>query len=74
MPIFEKLCKTIETYFKQGGMHVQLNYLSVGELKDALEHPENYQSLRVRVSGYSGTFVKLEAGIQDEILHRTLER
>ena len=44
------------------------------ELKDALEHPENYQSLRVRVSGYSGTFVKLEAGIQDEILHRTLER
>ena len=55
-------------------MHVQLNYLSAGELKDALEHPENYQSLRVRVSGYSGTFVKLEAGIQDEILHRTLER
>lgn len=71
---FAKLCKTIETYFKQGGMHVQLNYLSAGELKDALEHPENYQSLRVRVSGYSGTFVKLEAGIQDEILHRTLER
>ena len=41
------------------------------ELLAAREHPEQYGHLRVRVSGFSGTFTLLEESIQDDIMRRT---
>ena len=71
---FEKICKLLETYFKIGGIQFQLNYVTKEELEAALKAPENYRDLKVRVSGYSGTFVILNEGIQKEILQRTVKQ
>ena len=40
-------------------------------LTDAMEHPEQYQSLVVRVSGFSAFYVTLDRDVQMDILHRT---
>ena len=68
---FDKTAHMLETYFRMGGLHVQLNYVSREELMAAREHPEQYGHLRVRVSGFSGTFTLLEESIQDDIMRRT---
>ena len=70
---FEKVCQMIETYFRLGGIHVQLNYVSPEELRKAQQDPENYRSLRVRVSGYSTSFVTLSEAHQTEIIARTVK-
>jgi len=69
---FDKVCRLFETYFRIGGIQFQLNYVTKEELEAALKMPENYRDLKVRVSGYSGTFVILNEGIQKEILERTV--
>ena len=48
-----KIADIVLGYFEQGGMHVQFNVIDQDVLKDAQLHPENYQDLVVRVSGYS---------------------
>ena len=68
---FEKRVDQIETYFKMGGMHIQLNYVSAEELLEAKKMPEKYNSMKVRVSGYSGIFVTLGEDIQNDIINRT---
>ncbi len=68
---FERLVDLFETYFRMGGLHFQLNYVSREELLAAKEQPENYASVRVRVSGFSEYFVNLIPGLQDEIVLRT---
>ncbi len=70
---FENVCRMLETYFKLGGIHVQLNYVSKEELLSARKTPENYGNLKVRVSGFSATFVDLNEKIQDEIITRTVK-
>ncbi len=70
---FEKLVLLIETYFKAGGLHIQLNYLSREELIAAKADQEKYKNLRVRVSGFSATFVKLNESLQENIIARTSE-
>ncbi|MBR4864255.1 MAG: hypothetical protein IKU07_06745 [Oscillospiraceae bacterium] len=69
---FEKLCRMIETYFQLGGIHVQLNYVSKEELLAAKADPEKYAHLKVRVSGYSASFVTLSEPLQQDILERTV--
>ena len=69
---FEKAVILVETYFRIGGIHLQLNYVSRETLIDAQRHPEKYPDLRVRVSGFSGYFVRLPKTIQDEIISRTV--
>lgn len=59
------------SYFKQGGMQVQLNVLDTEMLKDAKLHPEKYPNLLVRVSGYSAYFNDLSPEMKDEIIHRS---
>jgi formate C-acetyltransferase len=54
-----------------GGSHFQLNYLSKEDLKKAKLTPDEYRSLRVRVSGFSDYFVNLNSSIQDDIIKRT---
>ena len=69
---FEKLVSLIEIYFLEGGLHVQLNHVSAEDLIAAKKNPDQYKSIRVRVSGFSATFVKLEDSIQDNVIARTV--
>ncbi len=68
---FDKFAHMVETYFRLGGLHLQLNYLSQEELLKAKASPQDYKSLRVRVSGFSAYFVKLAPEIQDNVIART---
>ncbi len=68
---FEKLVALVETYFKEGGLHIQLNHVSADELRAAKANPDAYKSLRVRVSGFSAYFVGLTESIQDDVIART---
>ena len=68
---FEKTVDMFETYFKNGGVHFQLTYVSKDDLINAKDTPEKYGHLRVRVSGFSDYFVKLKECIQDDIIERT---
>lgn len=70
---FGKLVTLVETYFKAGGLHLQLNHVSREELIAAKAKPEDYKSLRVRVSGFSATFVTLDGKMQDNVIDRTTE-
>ena len=67
----KKLMALIKTYFKKGGQELQINATSREILLDAMEHPEKYQDLVVRVSGFSAFYVTLEKDIQLDILNRT---
>jgi len=71
---FEKTVDIFETYFKNGGVHFQLNYVSREELLAAKETPDDYRNLRVRVSGFSDYFVKLRESLQDDIIARTNQK
>ncbi len=68
---FEKIVDLFETYFKNGGTHFQLTYVSKEDLINAQKSPESYKSLRVRVSGFSDYFTNLNHALQDEIITRT---
>lgn len=68
---FEKLVALVETYFREGGLHIQLNHVSAEELRAAKANPDAYKSLRVRVSGFSAYFVGLAESIQDDVIART---
>lgn len=68
---FEKLVYLFESYFKLGGTHFQLTYVSKEDLINAKKTPDKYKNLRVRVSGFSDYFVFLNDGLQDEIIKRT---
>ena len=68
---FEKLVLLLESYFKNGGTHFQLTYVSKEDLVNAKISPEEYKNLRVRVSGFSEYFVSLNGNLQDEIIERT---
>ena len=68
---FEKTVDMFEAYFKNGGVHFQLTYVSKEDLISAKKTPEEYKHLRVRVSGFSDYFVKLNNALQDDIIDRT---
>jgi len=67
----ESLEALIQTYFEKGGFHIQFNTIGTETLRDAKEHPEKYEDLIVRVSGYSAYFTRLGKEIQDDIIERT---
>ncbi len=60
-----------KTYLESGGMQMQFNVISTDTLRDAMEHPENYRNLMVRISGYNAYFVELNKDLQMEIIERT---
>ena len=66
-----KLLALIKTYFKKGGQEIQINSVSREILSDAMEHPEKYPSLVVRVSGFSAYYITLGRDVQEDILKRT---
>ena len=59
-----------KAYAGMGGMQMQLNVVSSDTLRDAMEHPENYQNLLVRISGYNAYFVTLNREMQLELIER----
>jgi len=67
----EKLGILIDTFFRNGGQHIQFNMVDTEELLDAKTHPENHRDLVVRVGGFSAYFVMLSPEIQDDIIYRS---
>ncbi|MFA6010875.1 MAG: pyruvate formate lyase family protein, partial [Desulfobacteraceae bacterium] len=59
------------TYMDQGGMQLQFNVVNTDILKDAMMHPEHYQDLMVRISGYCGYFTRLHPDLQHEVIRRS---
>ena len=66
----EKLVNLLLSYLDLGGMEIQFNVIRQEDLIDAQTHPENYQDLVVRVSGYSAYFTDLGKPVQDDIIAR----
>jgi len=66
-----KLLRMVKTYFKKGGQEMQINAVSRDVLHDAMENPQNYKDLVVRVSGFSAYYICLGKDIQQDILKRT---
>ena len=69
--IVNNMMAYVKTYFKSGGMQMQFNVVNSDTLKDAMAHPENYQNLLVRISGYNAYFVTLNREMQIELIERT---
>jgi len=67
----KKLAALVRTYFARGGQEIQMNATSRETLIDAMEHPEKYPTLVVRVSGFSEYYVRLAREVQLDILSRT---
>ena len=70
----ERLLQLLLAYFRMGGVHLQINYLSADELLQAQQNPEKYKNLRVRVTGFSGFFTSFDKALQDELIQRSLHR
>ena len=67
----DRLLQLIRVYFSRGGQEIQINSTSREVLQDAMDHPEKYPSLVVRVSGFSAIYVTLSKEVQEDILSRT---
>jgi pyruvate formate-lyase/glycerol dehydratase family glycyl radical enzyme len=67
----EKLAILTDTFFRNGGQHIQYNMVDTEELLDAKVHPEKHRDLVVRVGGFSAYFVMLSPEIQDDIIYRS---
>lgn len=68
----EVIKSLFKTYFERGGCHIMVTVVDSGVLEDAVEHPEKYPNLIVRVAGFSAVFVDLSPEIQQELLSRVL--
>lgn len=65
------LLSLLKTYFRRGGMQIQVNVLDPKVLIQAYENPQQYPNLLVRVSGYSAYFNDLSQEMKLEIINRT---
>lgn len=66
----EKVIQLLKNYFERGGAQLMVSVVGREDLQNAMERPEEYQNLIVRIGGFSARFVNLEKDVQKEIFER----
>ena len=67
----QNLVALLDGYFIESGHHINVNVMDRDVLLDAMEHPELYPQLTIRVSGYAVNFIKLTREQQLDVINRT---
>lgn len=67
----DKVTMLLQAFYENGGVQNNITVVGREDLEKAMEEPENYQNLLVRIGGFSARFVTLSPVVQREIIART---